>query len=500
MSSPKVVVIGLDSADRTLISRWCDSGDLPVLRSIRDRGISGVLTTPPGLGDDAVWASFYTGVSPGRHGRYYHRQLRPGTYAVDNFRDVRHEPFWNTLSRAGRRVAILDVPKCPLSKALNGLQVTDWLVHGRDHATDSCPSEVASDLLRRFGDDRTDRRPEYLCLTEQLPATEHEAFVERLLDSTHKKTLGLLDLLKRDAWDLFLVVFKEAHCAAHQLWHLVDPTQSEHPAGAPSHSGDLVKRVYQALDRAIGEVLANVGTESNVIVFSDLGMARNVTGEHLLDGILLRLEGSMHLSLWQRLQNLGKGSRHRHLERATAFVNRKLYRYRSAFQVEHNEISGAIRINVKGREPQGRISSGPEFDAFVDHLVEDLLNLVNPDSGQAIVSDVVRTDKVFAGEQRNLLPDLFVVWNRTCSITAAASPKIGELRVPSPRWRAGNHVSDGFFFSCGPSIPAGGSAGSLSIMDLAPTIGRLLGVSIPNVDGHCFLGFESGQGGRMPST
>jgi len=97
MSSPKVVVIGLDSADRNLVSRWCDSGDLPVLRSIRDRGISGVLTTPQGLGDDAVWASFYTAVSPGRHGRYYHRQLRPGSYAMDNFRDVRREPFWDAL-------------------------------------------------------------------------------------------------------------------------------------------------------------------------------------------------------------------------------------------------------------------------------------------------------------------------------------------------------------------------------------------------------------------
>jgi predicted AlkP superfamily phosphohydrolase/phosphomutase len=485
MSPPKVVVIGLDSADRNLVSRWCDTGDLPVLRSIRDRGISDVLTTPPGLGDDAVWASFYTAVSPGRHGRYYHRQLRPGSYTVDNFCDVRREPFWDALSRAGRKVAIVDVPKCPLSKALNGFQVTDWLVHGRDHATNSCPPEVGRDLLRRFGDDRTDRWPEYLCLTEQLPATQHETFVERLLDSTHKKTLGVLDLLGREAWDLFLVVFKEAHCAAHQLWHLVDPTHPEHWAGALSHSGNLVKRVYQALDTAIGQVLASVDAKTDVIVFSDLGMATNVTGEHLLDGILLRLDNSIPLSLWQHLQNLSKRWGHSQIERATAFVNRKLYPYRSAFQLEHNEISGAIRVNVKGREPQGRISSGPEFEAFLDQLAQDLLDLVNPDSSQAIVSKILRTGEVFAGEHRDLLPDLFVVWNRTCSITAAASPKIGEVRIPSPRWRAGNHVSDGFFFAYGPSMLAGRNPEFTSIMDLAPTIGRLLGVSIPDVDGQC---------------
>jgi len=490
MSSPRVVVIGLDSADHRLVSHWCDTGDLPVLRSIRDRGVSGVLTTPPGLGDDAVWASFYTAVSPGRHGRYYHRQLRPGSYVVDNFRNVQHEPFWDLLSRVGKKVAIVDVPKCPLSKHLNGFQVTDWLVHGRDYPTNSYPAELARNLLQRFGDDRTDRLPEYLCLVEELPAARHESFVELLLDSTRRKTSAVLDLLGRDEWDLFLAVFKEAHCVAHQLWHLVDPTHAEHPTGALSDGRNLVKRVYQALDTAIGELLACAGRETNVIVFSDLGMGRNVTGEHLLDGILLRLDRSIPLSLWQRLQSLSKTSRHRQIERAAALVNRKLYPYRLAFQVEHNEISGAVRVNVKGREPHGRISSGPEFEAFLTQLIQDLLDLVNPDSGQAIVSEVVRTDEVFAGEHRGFLPDLFVVWNRACSITAAASPKIGEFRTPCPRWRTGNHVSDGFFFAYGPSIPAEDNPGPVSIMDLAPTISRLLGVLIPNVDGHCIPGLQ----------
>jgi predicted AlkP superfamily phosphohydrolase/phosphomutase len=207
-----------------------------------------------------------------------------------------------------------------------------------------------------------------------------------------------------------------------------------------------------------------------------------------LDEILLRLDNSITISLWQRLQNLSKRCKSSQIERATALVNRKLYPYRSAFQVEHNEISGAIRVNVRGREPRGRISSGPELEAFLDQLVEDLLALVNPDSGQALVSKVLRTDHVFGGEHRDLLPDLLAVWNRASSITAAASPKIGEVRIPSPHWRAGNHVSDGLLFAYGPSMPARRNTGVTSIMDLGPTIGRLLGVSIPDVDGQCIAG------------
>jgi predicted AlkP superfamily phosphohydrolase/phosphomutase len=488
MSSPKLIVIGLDSADHKLVSHWCDTGELPVLRSIRDRGISGTLAAPPALGDDAVWASFYTGVSPGRHGRYHHRQLRPGSYELDNYREVGHEPFWDVLSRAGRKVAIVDVPKCPLSKNVNGLHVTDWRVHGREFSTNSWPPEVGRNLLQRFGDDRTDRFPDYLCLKEELPEAQHDTFVEHLLDSTRKKTLGVLELLGFDAWDLFLVVFKEAHCVAHQLWHCVDTNHPKHRAGALFSRGNPVKEVYEALDAAIGQVLARVDAETNVIVFSDLGMATNVTGEHLLDTILLRLDGRILPFLWQRLQKLRKRFKHHRTEQVTDALIRRLYRYRSAFQVEHNELSGAVRVNVKGREPDGRIPSGPKFEAFLDQLVKDLLELENPDSGQPIVSEVLRTSEVFAGEHRDFLPDIFVVWNKTCPITAASSPKVGEVRIPSPHWRPGDHASDGFFFAYGPSVPDRRNPESSSIVDLAPSIGRLLGVSIPDVDGKCIAG------------
>ena len=76
VTSSPLIVIGLDGADRHLVSGWCDSGDLPTLRRIRDAGLSGRLETPPALGDDAVWPSMYTGESPARHGRYHHRQLQ----------------------------------------------------------------------------------------------------------------------------------------------------------------------------------------------------------------------------------------------------------------------------------------------------------------------------------------------------------------------------------------------------------------------------------------
>jgi predicted AlkP superfamily phosphohydrolase/phosphomutase len=487
MASPaKVIVIGMDSADRKLVSNWCNSGDLPVLQSLREKGVYGRLTSPPGMGDDATWASFYTAVSPARHGRYFWKSIQTGSYATPQFRDenLKHEPFWNVLSRAGRRVAIIDVPKCPLATDLNGIQLADWLVHGRDHDTCSWPPGIAPTVLTRFGNDMTDRvGPEWLCRLESLSEGEIEIFLHRLVNSVDKKVKVAAGFLEQGDWDLFLVVFKESHCVGHQCWHLLDDSHPAYSAKLAQRLENPIKRVYKALDTAIGELLELLGSETTVIVFSDLGMGLNYTGEHLLDAVLLRLESSQS-PLWQRIAFAGKEIEYKirgRLSGGNGSVHPQ--RIRRAFQVDHNEISGAIRINLEGREPAGRIRPGRAQEDFCQLLTRELLDLVNPDTGKSIVDSVLRTEAIFKGEHLDCLPDLFVVWSRNAPITAAASPKIGEIRVTAPAYRTGNHVPDGFYLSAGPGVSKGEQLLSASIMDIGPTIAELLETSLPDTDG-----------------
>jgi predicted AlkP superfamily phosphohydrolase/phosphomutase len=486
MSPPaRVVVIGLDSADAGLVSRWCDSGDLPVLRSLRARGAHGRLVSPPGLGDDATWASFSTTVSPARHGRYFWRSLLPGSYRTPPFRDehLHRDVFWAALGRAGRKVAVIDVPKCPLIRGLNGIQVTDWLVHGRDHReTRSWPEAIAPSLLARFGDDPTDRvDAEWLCRMETLSDREIETFPRRLAESIDRKRQAAAELLDRRDWDLFLVVFKEAHCVGHQCWHLLgdDPLSTE-PA---RRVGNPVRRIYQALDSAIGDLLDAAGPDGHVIVFSDLGMGPNFTGNHLLDAVLLRLEGLLP-PLRQRLAFAG----HRFASSFRAGSpdgtgDARSRRVRRAFQVEHNEISGAIRLNLVGREPAGRIRPGRAREDFCRFLTRALLDLVNPDTGRPIVDAVLKTDAAFTGDRLDSLPDLLVVWNRDAPITAAASGMIGEIRPALPAYRTGNHVPDGFYVGCGPGVVEGAHVPPASIMDIGPTVAALLETPLADTDG-----------------
>src|SRR5271163_2352185 len=132
----KMLLLGLDGACGDTITELMDAGNLPNLRRLRDAGTWGTLETPPGLGDDAAWASFSTGMMPGRHGRFYHRQIRAGDSRSVPFRrnDMTDPPFWEAFDRAGLKVAVLDVPKSPLGRMDRGWVVADWMSHGPDSA------------------------------------------------------------------------------------------------------------------------------------------------------------------------------------------------------------------------------------------------------------------------------------------------------------------------------------------------------------------------------
>ncbi|NNE07548.1 MAG: hypothetical protein HKN20_03190 [Gemmatimonadetes bacterium] len=489
----RVLVIGLDSADRTLLHRYVEEGRLPVIASLVERSGAGLLKSPPALGDDAAWASFATSLSPGRHGRYYHKHMEPGTYRTPWFRDhhFAHAAFWQTLSDAGCNVGVIDVPKCPLGEIRQGLQICDWLVHGRDGETRSAPESLAPDILRRFGDDDTDRpgSGEYICGMPSLSHEQERVFLERLLNGLEQKVNAASELLARGGWDLFLVVFKECHCVQHHFWHLLDESHPAHDPQLIDRLGNPVLRVFQALDRAVGTLIEQSGPDTKGILFSDLGMTSNYTADHLLDEALLRMEPAFPAFLrgvYRDGVRIEEKLRSRFLPRSERSFFRGM---RRAYQVDHNEISGAIRINLAGREPSGRVRPGVERDALCDELASNLMELVDPDTGERVVERIVRADEAFPGERRDHLPDLFAVWRRERPITGLASPKIGEVRVKTPEYRPGNHVENGFFVSFGCDERAS-RAREASLEDIGPTIAKLLGKELPDVDGEPIAGVE----------
>ena len=502
-----VVVIGLDAAEPALIRAWVEAGELPVIAGLMAGGRSWRLSSPAWMSTGPIWPCFYAGTSPARHGRFFFRQLESGTYRIVKKRAdaINATPFWEDLTKAGAKVAVVDVPKTTPKQGAAATQIVGWGVHSAAWRPSSVPSDLLGQVTASVG-----AHPVPNCDEVTLGTlAEYQEFLGDLSEGIARKEAFARKLLGEDRWDLFLLVFSEAHCAGHRLWHLHDGSHPDHDREMRQKMGDPLLQIYRRLDAAIGAVVSAAG-DATVVLFSPHGMGPNYGASHLLPEVLERLGlgagtdkgstangggGIRAAALRDRLIGAVPDWSVRALRGVLpawlwdALTNRLLsfgntWAGSSAFCVP-GDFAGAIRINLLGREPSGRVRPGSDFDALCEDLKEALMELKEVDSGRPAVKDVVRIDKVFAGEALDQLPDLMVCWMDDQPIKGLSSPRIGEVRGTLHEARSGEDRSDGFLVISGCSnLDDEATRATADLMDLAPTITELMGL---RADG-CFDG------------
>jgi predicted AlkP superfamily phosphohydrolase/phosphomutase len=503
MTAPaKIVFLGICAGDRDLIFDWARTGVMPAMKRLMDRGLTGLTENVPLFYVQAVWPSFYTAVRPDKLGVHSWQQLKPGTY--EQYRAytpncVQRLPFWDFLSRAGRRCAILDVPQTRPSSEINGVQLVEWGAHDANHGFMTSPPGLAADILAEFGD----HPMRGLCDADRSPA-QLARLRDDLVRGIAVKTQITQHFLRQGGWDFFAQVFTESHCVGHQCWHLHDPSHRRHSREAAAIAGDPVRDVYAALDRAIGTVLADVAEDSLVVVYAGHGMGPKTQAQYALAEVLIRLgvavpaarpaaatrsvspRDAMEAALGWAWRRIPAGLRHRLRPRRAAPVEplrRDIDAAASQCFLIPNNNYGGIRVNLIGREPHGKVAPGAELEAFCETLARDLLELVDRTEGFPLVRRVLRTKDVYDSPQTSHFPDLLVEWATTSEVTGVASPKIGEISHPYEYCRTGDHKPGGFFVALGPGLSAGWHARPVSIMDFAPTFCKILGTELPDVDG-----------------
>lgn len=482
-----MLFIGLDGAEPDLIDTWMAQGRLPTLKSLAAHGSSCRVSTLPAMGDGAVWPTLITGVNPGRHGRYFRIQLAPGSYSRRTFDvddDLAFSPFWLTLSGAGQRVAVLDVPYAPASRGLNGVLVTDWLIHDRYGRPRGWPEGFAADVLGRYGDDpllgNSDRVPD--------DSSGSAWLLERSLERVGMKESLVVEVVQREAWDVVVTTFTEPHDVGHRMWHLHDPAHPRHDAEWLANRGDPLLATYERIDAAIGRMVAASPPDTVVVLFTGLGMGPNYTANRVLDRILRGFEGVPDPgSLRVRARNAGAPQRIVRIAGRIDEMRRTRADARARFFVlPHNANAGAVRINLAGREPNGVVAPH-EFDAVCNELADKLQQLVNPCNGAPIVSEVVRTAHSCLGPRSAEFPDLFVVWNREQPFDSVSSPDLGTIGGADPWGRTGDHTPHATFTIGGPGAAGIDIERTMSVVDVAPTVAALRNVRLPDVDGRSVL-------------
>jgi len=499
----KVLVIGLDAAEATLLEKWAESGHLPsISRLTRDGAVarlSNSLETLPG----AIWPELATGVLGGRLGLYYHpQQIHTGEAETRPVTadDVRSDLYyWNRASSAGKRVAVVDIPQVVLRSDLNGLQVTEWGLHDRNFSIASHPPQLIDELRDRFGDHPVDSCDRFHDRTDG----GYRRLRQALLDGVRTKRELLRDLLDREEWDLFTCALGESHCVGHQLWHFMDAGHPQHPEDPDTVLAGAMRDVYEALDATIETLFAAAGQQATVLVVASHGMGPKIGGPQLLPEVLVRLGLGSDAGVRNRIRRaLPQGLRTRLaaalptrlLDRAGVAVGSRSRSFANervrAIAVKNNRCGG-IRFNVFGREPFGAVHPGAELDGLVDLLRRELLDLRDPVSGEPIVERVTTAAEAFGPHHHPDVPDLMVVFRRDLGpIEACRSSRVGRIdeAIMTPALpRTGDHHPQSRLWMMGPGVVARGRLPDADVLDVAPTVLELLGVPAAGLDGTSLL-------------
>jgi predicted AlkP superfamily phosphohydrolase/phosphomutase len=533
--SRKLLVLALDAASPPLLRRWTADGTLPNLARAMSRGLVADTRAPEGMEVGATWPTFYTGLGPAGHGMCWSDRVLPGTYRQQELSmfDVDHlTPFWRTLSAAGKRVVVLDVPFTPPATGINGIQVVEWGIHDGIHDFHTVPKPLAAHLSRTYGT----HPPPPECDTLRTDAAGYRDLRDRFVKGIELRGAMTRELLADGNWDFAIQNFNEIHCAGHMLWHYHDPSHPNFDSVAASQDGDLLREVYVATDKEIGLLLEMVGSDVTVLIGSLHGMEHTAGSSLLLPHIMEALgafapaRGSSQATksapnqtasaagpirqakgpkgmlkmLWHLVPrplreaqyNLRQWINTRYLQRG-APINIDPTRSK-AFQMGFGAGStfSGIRLNLKGREVGGILERGVESDQFIADLTAGLMEMINPETQRPLVRRVVRTADLFQGPRLEDLPDLMVEWeydagrgstavgDATNGIWRGWSERVGTVEHGNGSGRTGAHRVAGLMVAIGPTITPGTLDRFIEGVDFTPTILAHFGLTLPNAEGR----------------
>ena len=518
----RLLIIGLDGATFDLIEPMAAAGELPALGDLMRRGVRARLrsTVPPMT--LPAWSSFLTGLDPGGHGLFDFTRREPGRYALRfaSARDRSGKTFLRTLSDEGRRVASVGVPSTYPPEPLNGVMISGFdspVTTGID-ASFVHPPGLYDEILREVGPYRITDFQEM-----RIGPGWHDMAFRRIGETLEAKTAVVRYLLDREPWDGFMALFGEADTTCHHFWFCHDPGSPRHDPEMAKRHGGAVRSVYRKLDAVVGELIAAArggvdGEDAHVMVVSDHGFGGSGRKTLYLNRWLESLgclafrprgpgAGFTALAKKAALRLLPSKVQEAFFRRAGGAVASMVesrarfgaieWSGTRAYSEEVNTLPG-IWVNLRGREPEGTVEPGAEYEGLRDALTAALSAWTDPETGEPIVKAVHRREALYRGPHVDRAPDLVIEVNldRGYTYTFLSSPDGSPgppVRTIGPGEHAGakglgmngSHRPEGIFLLAGPGIRSGVVLEDASITDCAPTGLHLLGLPVPvGLDGR----------------
>ncbi len=169
------------------------------------------------------------------------------------------------------------------------------------------------------------------------------------------------------------------------------------------------------------------------------------------------------------------------------------------FTVGGSEAGAAMFINLKGRNQNGVVQPGDEYELVRQDIIDKLRSLPDPETGEPIDIQVFRKEEVYQGRYLTSAPDIVLFINNKYVFSGGRVKGDSEWQVPAPQ-PTGSHALQGVFMAYGPSIEKSGKKlPNLKIYDVTPTVLHMFGLPIlKDMDGRVLTeifddGSEPGQ-------
>jgi predicted AlkP superfamily phosphohydrolase/phosphomutase len=498
---PKVLLIALDGATFDVINPLVDAGRLPALARLLRAGAAGpLMSTYPAITPPA-FASILTGCNPGKHGVYDFFSRLPDSYEFQPSSGgmMKAEPIHRIADRHGIPSVVVNTPMTyPPATLQRGAVVAGLETPPR--APYTYPRALQHDLERRF-----DYRIELDRWYRRGEEDAEMAAIESLAD-THRR--AALSLMRELPWQLFVVTLRAPDHAQHYFWRFYDAAAPGDDATSNSRYADFIPRAYEACDRAIADLVAAAGDDTAVIIVSDHGFGRETKMVHLSNWLeqsgFLRFRGGAAGKLKQAafragftVDNVMNMLSRLHLERLFTGTSRatKASVFRRFF-LSYDDIDwahtrayargqiGQIFLNVRGREPHGIVNPGADYERTRDDIVHALAQLRDPDTGARIVDRCHLREDLYGGPHTASAPDIVIDWKDMEYWSYDVITGGRKIVSPNLETRSGGHRMNGIFVAAGPGVRQG-AAVEANVVDVAPTVLRLLGLpSQLNMDGR----------------
>ncbi len=540
-----VIAIGLDATEPALIEEWIAAGHLPTLAQLSAKGSYQRLQNLGYYRAETPWTTFLTGCTPETTGYWGPVKYRAERYDVEKvgaYKFGRYLPFYAL--NEDFKSAIFDMPQTTLIPVFNGVQALAWGAHSPQVARGAQPATLLDELDEKFGPHPAFGR-DHANIYSGQSISRLQQWLETGIARRGKICRHLFE---SDNYDFLLTVFGEAHAAGHYMWHLNEPSHPLYGKQVTAGNNLLLsvfKAIDKAIadiiaaatpDTSVVVFSAHGMQNNNLDVTSTfflaellyrwnfpakVGFSGHPNGVNQPPSSGWAAQRRWYQQLWGQKQDTNPVTRllrsqmptkaHRIWDKVTARLGQRatsdfvspytlqntggdfnwqpatwykpVWSKMKAFALPSFS-EGYIRINLKGREPNGLVDPA-DYDAVCDEIIEQLEQLRDSRAGTPIVQQVIRT-RTHATQPDDGLPDadLIVMWNEDHVADVVDSPTLGSIG-PVPYQRSGSHTPNGFLLMNGPRVEAGQPTQMGSALDLAPTLLDLMGAPIPSYfEGH----------------